>query len=47
MPGSEIVATLTAAWRDVSMFQAFFVYLENALDREPSAIRAISQVDTY
>jgi hypothetical protein len=45
MPGSEVVITLTAASQDIGLLQAYFVYLENGLNREPAAMRSISQVN--
>jgi hypothetical protein len=44
MPGAEVVEVLVAAAQDISLIQAYFVYLEKALKRAPNSMRHFSQV---
>jgi len=44
MPGSAVIATLIEVSQDISLFQAYFVYLENAMKKAPNTMRVISQV---
>jgi len=44
MPGSAVIATLIEVSQDISLFQAYFVYLENAIKKKANTMRIISQV---
>jgi hypothetical protein len=44
MPGSEVISTLITAATEVAYLQAYLIYLEKALCKSPSAVRAYSMV---